>query len=153
MKLAKRVSLAGIVAMMAGSGMIHLLSPRFYVKAVPRALGHAEFLVFWSGVAELALAALLLIPRTRKVGGWLTALFLIAVFPANLQMALDGPEPGGNWFTGSATALWLRLPVQPFLIYWAWTFARDRSDSDSDSGAGVDVPTPSSGSTLLDKYR
>lgn len=141
MKLAKRVSLVGLVAMMAGAGVIHLVSPKFYVKAVPRVLGNAELIVFLSGVAELALAFLLLVPRTRRVGGRLTALFLIAVFPANIQMALDGPEAGGNWFTGSATALWLRLPVQPFLIYWAWTFARKGVEikSASDIRAGVPV--------------
>lgn len=107
--------------------MVHFFSPKIYYKAVPRFLGNPAFWIFVSGVAQLTAAVLLAIPRTRRVGAGFTALLLIAVFPANLQMALDGPVPAGNWFTGSRAVLWLRLPIQPVLIYWAWTFRRDRS--------------------------
>ncbi|MGQ0680608.1 MAG: DoxX family protein [Actinomycetota bacterium] len=124
MTTARRLSLVGLVALMAGAAMIHFLKPEVYFKAVPRFLGPPEPYVLVSGLAELGCAALLAAPRTRRLGGYLTAGLLLAVFPANIQMALDGPVPDGNWFTGSQTALWLRLPLQPVLIWWAFSFAR-----------------------------
>ena len=113
---------------MVGSGILHLVKPAPYVKIVPRVLGNAELYVFWSGIAEILAGVLLLIPATRRFGARFTAVLLIAVFPANVQMALDGAVPGGGFFTGSDLVLWLRLPLQPLLIYWAWTFASNRED-------------------------
>ena len=110
---------------MAGSGVLHLVRPEPYARIVPRSLGDPEPYVFWSGIAELVAGALLLAPRTRSWGGKLTAAILILVFPANVKMALDGAVPGANWFTGSDAMLWLRLPVQPLLVWWAWSFARE----------------------------
>lgn len=110
---------------MVGSGLLHLVRPAPYVKIVPRVLGNAEAYVFWSGIAEMVAGALLALPGTRKFGAKFTAALLVAVFPANVQMALDGAVPGGGLFTGSDAMLWLRLPLQPLLIYWAWTFTRD----------------------------
>lgn len=106
------------------SGILHLVKPEPYERIVPRIIGHAEMLVFYSGIAEIASSALLAIPRTRRLGAGLTILILIAVFPANVQMALDGATPGGGFFTGSSVLLWLRLPVQALLIWWAYTFVR-----------------------------
>ncbi|HEX2053126.1 MAG TPA: hypothetical protein VHJ78_05280 [Actinomycetota bacterium] len=124
MTAARRLSLAGLVLLMAGSGVLHLRKPEIYLPIVPRFLGNAEFYVFWSGILELAAAAFLVLPRTRRPAAMLTAAILIGVFPANVQMALDGGQPGGGWYTGSTVGLWLRLPLQPLLIWWAWTFAR-----------------------------
>ena len=124
----RRVSLAGLVALMVGSGILHLVKPAPYVRIVPRVLGNAELYVFWSGIAEILAGVLLLIPTTRRFGARFTAVLLIAVFPANVQMALDGAVPGGGFFAGSDLMLWLRLPLQPLLIYWAWTFASNRED-------------------------
>jgi uncharacterized membrane protein len=110
---------------MVGSGLLHLVRPEPYARIVPRPLGSPEPYVFWSGIAELIAGSLLLSPRTRSWGGKLTAALLVVVFPANVKMALDGAVPGGNWFTGSDLLLWLRLPLQPLLVWWAWSFARD----------------------------
>lgn len=120
----RRLLLAGLVVLMAGSGVLHLRNPQPYVRIVPPVLGNPEFWVFWSGWAQIAAGVLLAIPGTRRPGALLTMAILVAVFPANVQMALDGGEPGGGWFTGSTAMLWLRLPLQPLLIYWAWLFAR-----------------------------
>jgi uncharacterized membrane protein len=126
----RRLSLAGLVLLMAGSGVIHLKRPELYTPIVPEVIGHAGFLVFWSGVAEIAAGLLLLVPKTRRWGALLTMAILIAVYPANIKMALDGGQPGGGWFAGSTLMLWLRLPLQPVLVYWAWTFARkDRASA------------------------
>lgn len=125
----RRISVAALAALMAGSGTLHLVRPGPYEKIVPRFLGNAEPYVFWSGIAEIFAAALLVFPRTRRLGATFTAALLLAVFPANVQMALDGPVPGGNWFTGSTAMLWLRLSLQPLLVWWAWTVRRSVSGS------------------------
>ncbi|HEX2177973.1 MAG TPA: hypothetical protein VHL54_00415 [Actinomycetota bacterium] len=124
----RRLSLAGLVLLMVGSGAAHLRKPEIYLPIVPKVLGHAEFFVFWSGIVEIVAGALLLAPRTRRWGALLTAVLLIAVFPANVQMALDGPRPGGGWFAGSQLMLWLRLLLQPVLIWWALTFLKRPGD-------------------------
>lgn len=121
--IGRRISLAGLVLLMAGSGVLHLQKPEIYLPIVPRALGDPAPYVFWSGVAELLAAGLLAVPGTRRAGAWFTMALLVAVFPANVQMALDGPRPDGGWFTGSNLSLWLRLPLQALLVWWAWRFA------------------------------
>jgi uncharacterized membrane protein len=110
---------------MGGSGVLHLKSPRFYRRIVPRALGHQSEIVFVSGLAELACALAMLAPPTRRLGGWATAALLVAVFPANVQMALDGSIPGAGFPMGSPTASWLRLPLQIPLVLMALEVARD----------------------------
>ena len=129
MSLLRRISLAGLVLLMGGSGTIHLTRPEIYTPIVPRILGHAEFFVFWSGILQIVAGLLMLVPPTRRWGAILTMAILVAVYPANVQMALDGPQPAGGWYAGSSLMLWLRLPVQPLLVYWAWTFVRNRPGS------------------------
>lgn len=120
----RRASPAGLAVLLGGSGVLHLVKPEPYQRIVPRVLGHEEFFVLASGIVELLAAALLWAPATRRWGGALTAALLVAVFPANVSMALDGPDPDGGFFTGSALLLWLRLPLQPVLIWWAWSLVR-----------------------------
>jgi uncharacterized membrane protein len=121
----RRLSLAGLVALVGGSGILHLALPRPYRRIVPLPLRHrgAE-VVAVSGVAEIACAALLLPERTRHAGAIGTAALLVAVFPANLQMALDGGYPDAPFPANSAVAAWLRLPLQVPLVWWALSFRR-----------------------------
>lgn len=102
-----------LAAVLAAAGIAHFVVPDAFVDIVPRALPWRRGLVYASGVAELACAAALLLPRTRRAGALVTAVLLVLVFPANVQMALDR---GGVW--------WLRLPVQVPLVVWAVTVAR-----------------------------
>jgi uncharacterized membrane protein len=76
--------------------------------------------VYASGVAELLCAAGLAVPRTRRVAGWATAALMLAVFPANIQMALDadGHSDVYRWVT------YARLPLQVPLVVWAVSVAR-----------------------------
>jgi uncharacterized membrane protein len=67
-------------------------------------------------------ALLLLLPRTRRVGAYATALLLVAVFPANVQMALDGGYGGAGLPSDGAALAWLRLPIQVPLVWWALSF-------------------------------
>lgn len=113
---------------MVGAGTLHFVIPASYARIVPRVLGadHARALVLVSGAAEIAVGVLLVVPRTRRLGAWMTAALLVALFPANVQMALDGGVPGEGFPLGSPVLAWLRLPLQVPLIWWALGHARSR---------------------------
>lgn len=102
------------------AGFNHFVNPGFYIRMMPAYLPwHAE-LVAISGVAEIALGALLLVPKFQVVAAWGLIVLLIAVFPANINMTMH-PE---LYPTISQTALWVRLPIQALLIAWAYWYTR-----------------------------
>lgn len=103
-----------LAALLAAAGATHFVAPEPYEEIVPSGLGSPSFWVAASGAAELACAAGLLPARTRRLAAGATALLLVAVFPANVQMALDG---GGDQVP--AWAAWARLPLQVPLVVWA----------------------------------
>ncbi len=109
-----------MIALLGGSGALHLIRPDPFVTIVPRSMPAAKELVYLSGVAELACAALMGMPVTRRWGGSLAAALLVAVFPANVSMALQarGRPP---WYR---IAAWARLPLQAPLVAWAWRAGR-----------------------------
>jgi uncharacterized membrane protein len=94
---------------MLGVGIAHFVAPAFFVRIVPRWFPWAKEAVFWSGVAEVGSGVLIAVPRTRRLGGWLAALTIVAVYPANIQMAIDATRKGNKL---AALATWLRLPMQ-----------------------------------------
>ncbi|HET6969009.1 MAG TPA: DoxX family protein [Ornithinibacter sp.] len=111
---------AGLAALLAVSGVTHLVRPEVYEGMVPHALGRRRELVYASGVAELLCAAGLLVPRTRRVAGWASAALLVAVFPANVQMTLDQGRRATSTGEPAARATFVatlgRLPLQWPLI-------------------------------------
>lgn len=102
------------------AGINHFWHTSFYVAMMPPWLPMHLALVYLSGVAEIGLGALLLFRRWQITAGWGLVVLSIAVFPANLHMALH-PELFTQF---SATGLWLRLPLQAVVIAWAWWFTR-----------------------------
>mgnify|MGYP001792424105 CR=1 FL=1 len=110
--------LQGLAALFAASGALHLVRPQVFETIVPRQLPEHRGLVYASGVAELACAAGLLHPRTRRAAGWASAALLVAIFPANVQMAVTESKRAGRG-TGSRgrqLATLARLPLQIPLI-------------------------------------
>ncbi|MBX7096967.1 MAG: DoxX family protein [Myxococcaceae bacterium] len=100
---------------MAGAGVLHFVTPEPFVRIVPPWLPSPLLLVWVSGVAEIALAALLLVPRARRLASYGLVALLVAVFPANVHMALaqvqmDPEHPAPAWFP------WARLPFQALFI-------------------------------------
>jgi uncharacterized membrane protein len=99
------------------TGALHFLRPRMYEAIMPRYLPAHRELVYASGVAEIAGGAGVLF-KWKGAGWWLIAT-LVAIFPANVEMALNAdrfkriPEP----------LLWARLPLQGALIAWVWRVA------------------------------
>ncbi|WP_432514985.1 DoxX family protein [Kineococcus sp. SYSU DK001] len=102
------------VLLFGAAGLAHLLRPEGFDAIVPRALpGPARAWTTGSGVAELALAAGFAVPRTRRWTARLAAAFLVAVWPANVQMALDA-WPAGSRRRRLVTAV--RVPLQVPLV-------------------------------------
>lgn len=113
-----------LVAVIGGSGVLHFLVPGFYRRIVPHVLGHEQEIVALSGAAEIICATMLMLPRTRRAGGFLTAALLVAVLPANVQQAVDGLPYAPAGPLSSPALLWLRLPLQVPLILLALSAAR-----------------------------
>ena len=100
------------------AGVFHFLFPGAYAGIVPPSLPQPRTLVLISGVAEIAGGVGVLLPITRRAAGLGLIVLLIAIFPANVQMLVNHlATPTAWWFQA---ALWLRLPLQPVLIYWVW---------------------------------
>jgi uncharacterized membrane protein len=119
---ARTISRWLLTVFMVGAGVNHFLAPAAYVAMVPAALSAPLTLVYVSGVAEVLGGLGLILPATRRLAAWgLIALFL-AVFPANLNMAINHLPLAGHAMPG--WALWARLPLQLLLIWWAASFAR-----------------------------
>lgn len=98
------------------AGLNHFALPQAYQAIMPDYLPAHDALVAASGAAEIALGLLTFVPGARRLTRWGLVALLIAVFPANLHMALHAER-----FAGIPPALlWLRLPLQGVLIAWVW---------------------------------
>jgi uncharacterized membrane protein len=104
------------------AGAMHFVIPRTYESIVPPQLPAPRAIVYASGVAEIAGGAGVLHPRTRRLASAWSVATLLAVFPANVHMAL---HPDRYRVPGGRIALWLRLPVQALFIAWAIAAGRD----------------------------
>lgn len=101
------------------AGVMHFIFPLAYVKIMPKMLPYPLFLVYLSGVAEIICGLGFLFENTRHLAGWATIALLIAIFPANINMALHPQE-----FTNYPWILYLRLPLQFLLIWFAYQYTR-----------------------------
>lgn len=111
------------------AGTMHFVMPGFYLPMMPDYLPWHGALVFLSGVAEVLAGLLLCVPKTQRIGAWAIIAILIAVYPANIHMALN-PETFSDY--GSPTALYVRLPLQLIPLLWAWCYtgtARSQTSS------------------------
>ncbi|MFG2254040.1 DoxX family protein [Streptomyces mirabilis] len=109
-----------LAGLLATAGVGHFVSPRQFDATIPRALpGAPRTWTYASGVAELALAAGVAVPRTRRVAALATAAFFVGVFPANVQMAVDWRRRPAPQKAGAIA----RLPLQVPLVLWARSVA------------------------------
>ncbi|MGY1577597.1 DoxX family protein [Streptomyces sp. MN13] len=111
-----------LAGLLATAGAAHFAAPRQFDAIVPRALpGEPRTWTHVSGAVELALAAGLALPRTRRTAALATAAFFVGVFPANVKMAVDWrhrPAP-------QKAAAYGRLPLQLPLVLWARSVAKN----------------------------
>jgi uncharacterized membrane protein len=117
---------AALVAIFAVSGVVHLVKPEVYEPLMPTWVPRHREVILGSGVAELACAAGLAVPATRRTAGWGSALLLVAVFPGNVHMAADAQRIAATSpkARGFKAATLLRLPVQWPMIRAALKVAR-----------------------------
>jgi len=109
---------------MIGAGTTHLVNPGFFLKIIPPYLPLHNELVFLSGIFEILLGGLLLMPWFSQLAAWGIMILLIAVFPANIylyqhQEILPAPP----------IIHLLRLPLQGVFILWAYWHTRATSGS------------------------
>ena len=115
-ELKNRIPLWGAASLYIGAGVAHFLRPSALVTIVPPWVPDADAVVFWSGAFELIFGLGLLWARSRYISAIGIIGLLIAVFPANVQMAKD-------WIERAHPSAWVavaRLPLQGLLIFWAW---------------------------------
>jgi uncharacterized membrane protein len=91
------------------SGAVHLAKPEFYEPIMPSWVPSHREVILGSGVAEIALAAGLLTPATRRLAGWGSVALLLGVYPANIKMAVDSL---GTDKTALKVGAFARLPGQ-----------------------------------------
>ncbi|MGG6242021.1 DoxX family protein [Nodosilinea sp. AN01ver1] len=107
---------------MVVAGVLHFVVPQPFIRIVPGFLPAPAALVYISGVIEILLALGLLLPSTRRFSAWGLVLLFIAVYPANLNMAINHIQISGIpdtwWFHA------IRLPFQFVLIAWAYWYTR-----------------------------
>jgi uncharacterized membrane protein len=107
-----------------GAGILHFIHPETYLRIMPPALPAPQLLVLLSGVAEVAGGLGLLLPATRRWAAWGLLALLVAVFPANVYMLqLHEQLHIPLW------ALWVRLPLQPLLMWAVWRAGNPRTSS------------------------
>jgi uncharacterized membrane protein len=108
------------------TGTMHFLRPRFFEAIVPPAIeAQKKEAVAISGAAEIAGAALVLHPASRRLGRWWLLALLLAVFPANVHMAVNPEQIKGlDMRKFPRWALWGRLPLQPLAMIWVWRATR-----------------------------
>jgi uncharacterized membrane protein len=99
-------------------GVAHFTNTAFYLPMMPTYLPMHLELVYLSGVIEIVLGLLLLIPKYTRFAGKGLVLLLIAVFPANLNMYLNAEQ----FPDVEPTALLIRLPIQLLLLLWAFSY-------------------------------
>jgi uncharacterized membrane protein len=100
-------------------GINHFVLDAEMAQWIPSWLPAPLLMVHLSGIAEIILGLALFVPRLRRLTGWGIVALLIAVFPANIEMALHPellPEVPEILF-------WIRLPLQLLFVYWVWACA------------------------------
>lgn len=123
MSIVKKIFLALFVLLYVGSGIRHFVEPDFYVKMMPPYIpAHLE-LVYLSGVVELVLGILILVPKLRVRVAWATIAMLLSFMPVHIHMALN-PE---LYPEVPSLALWIRIPFQGLFALHAFWFTRPDS--------------------------
>jgi uncharacterized membrane protein len=117
-----------LAAFFVAAGLNHFRMPATYLAMMPEWVPAPYAVNTISGVCEALGGIGILIPRLRIAAGWGLIALMVAVFPANLHVALLGRMPGFNL---SPTVLWLRLPFQAVFIAWiAWVAIAEQKQPD-----------------------
>ena len=113
----KTISIIIMTLFYIGAGINHFINPDWFVRIVPPILPFKITIVYISGIFEVILGSLLIFPKTRFIAGWGLILLLLAVYPANIYVALTN----GEAMDTTPMIAWGRLPFQFIFIglaYW-----------------------------------
>ena len=124
MRLAKLILKWVFALIFILAGIMHFAVGEFFVRIMPPIFPFPFFWVYLSGTFELILGIMLLVPRFTRIAAWGLVILLIAVFPANIYMALN-PQIFTDF---TPTALYLRLPLQFVLIGWAFWLTKTNGE-------------------------
>lgn len=103
------------------AGVNHFIQPKFYLKIMPPYIPAHKLMVDLSGIAEIVIGAALFFPSIRSWAAIALIALLIAVLPANIYMLTE--RLANRRFRKIPVAfLWLRMPIQAALIYWAYLY-------------------------------
>ena len=108
------------------AGLLHFVIPKFYLAIMPVWLPSPLLLVQLSGAFEILGGIALLVPATRTLAAIGLILLLVAVLPANVEMLRLAQARGAS--PVFIAACWLRLPLQPLLMWWVWRVSQSASD-------------------------
>ena len=118
-----QISRGLLAAFFVGAGVLHFVKPEPYESIMPPQLPYPRELIYISGVAEIAGGIGAQIPQTRRAAGIALIVLLIAIFPANVHMAL--PPETIKGLSVPRWLLWARLPLQVPMMWHAWRATRD----------------------------
>ena len=116
----KKIVLIGLAALFITVGIDHFVNPDFYLSIMPPAFPLHIEAVYISGVFEILGGIGVLIPKFRRFSGWGLVALLIAVYPANIYMAIS-PDTFPDI---PVSALYFRLVLQFIFFYWAYSVTR-----------------------------
>ena len=116
MIVGRTISLILLATFFVLAGLNHFLHPQAYLAMIPPYVPFPRTMNIISGVAEIVGGIAVLVPRFRRAAGWWLIALLLAVFPANLHVALHG----WDGVKTPAWILWVRLPLQIALIAWVY---------------------------------
>lgn len=112
----KTVSLVLLATFFVVAGANHFLNPRPYLAMIPPYIPFPDLANLLSGAAEITGGIAILVPHIRRIAGWELLILLVAVFPANVHVALHG-------WDGVAIPTWIfwaRLPFQLLIAAWVY---------------------------------
>ena len=121
----KKLVLFGLAAFFINAGVGHFVNPDFYLSIMPPAFPLHPASVYISGFFEVLGGVCVLIPRLRKIAGWGLVALLVAVYPANIYMAIT-PEVFPDIHVA---LLYVRLVFQFLFFYWAFSVTRPAYNS------------------------
>ena len=119
MAIIKTISKFVLAIFMIAAGIMHFVNPTFFLKIMPPYLPLHNELVLVSGIFEVLLGVLLLVPKCTRWAAWGIVALLIAVFPANLYV-----YQRQELIAVSSLVHFLRLPLQGVFILWAYWHTR-----------------------------
>ena len=117
---AQRAAAIGLVILFIFTGVGHFIDTESMAQMLPPWIPERRFLVYLTGVLELAIAAGFLIRKSRRITGWIAGAMLVLFFPVNIYAAINHAPMGGHAW--GPVYLLVRTPLQVMILLWIYWF-------------------------------